>query len=163
MDVELADSWSVDGHKTLNTPYDCGIVLCRQRDALVAAMQASGAYIQYSHNRDGMMHVPEMSRRARVVDLWATLKYLGRSGVGEMIDRMCDRATQFADRLAAQDFRILNEVVFNQVLVAGESPSSDAGDTGRYPGVGCLLVRWDRVEWRTGHSHQRELLGHHAG
>jgi glutamate/tyrosine decarboxylase-like PLP-dependent enzyme len=121
--VELADSWSADGHKTLNTPYDCGIVLCRQRDVLVAAMQASGAYIQYSHNRDPMMHVPEMSRRARAVDLWATLKYLGRSGVGKMIDGMCDRATQFADRLAAQDFRILNEVVFNQVLVAGETPS----------------------------------------
>jgi glutamate/tyrosine decarboxylase-like PLP-dependent enzyme len=120
--IELADSWSVDGHKTLNTPYDCGIVLCRRRDALVAAMQASGAYIQYSHNRDGMMHVPEMSRRARVVDLWATLKYLGRSGVGELIDSMCGRATQFADQLAAHGFRILNEVVFNQVLVAGESP-----------------------------------------
>ena len=68
--VELADSWSVDGHKTLNTPYDCGIVLCRQQDSLVAAMQASGDYIQYSEHRDGMMHVPEMSRRARAVDLW---------------------------------------------------------------------------------------------
>lgn len=121
--VELADSWSVDGHKTLNTPYDCGIVLCRQPDALVAAMQASGAYIQYSRNRDGMMHVPEMSRRARAVDLWATLRYLGKKGVADLIDGMCDRAAQFAGQLAAQGFRILNEVVFNQVLVAGETPS----------------------------------------
>lgn len=121
--VELADSWSVDGHKTLNTPYDCGIVLCRQRDALVAAMQASGAYIQYSDNRDGMMHVPEMSRRARAVDLWATLKYLGRRGVAELIDGMCDRATQFAEQLAANQIRILNDVVFNQVLVACDTPS----------------------------------------
>ncbi len=121
--IELADSWSVDGHKTLNTPYDCGIVLCRQRDCLVAAMQASGAYIQYSENRDGMMHVPEMSRRARAVDLWATLRYLGRNGVGQLIDAMCEHAAQFAEQLAAQRFRILNDVVFNQVLVAGDTPS----------------------------------------
>ena len=120
--VELADSWSVDGHKTLNTPYDCGIVLCRQRDSLVAAMQANGAYIQYSEHRDGMMHVPEMSRRARAVDLWATLRYLGRKGVAELIDGMCERAAQFAKLLAAHRFRILNEVVFNQVLVAADTP-----------------------------------------
>ena len=120
--LELADSWSVDGHKTLNTPYDCGIVLCRQQDALVAAMQASGAYIQYSQHRDGMMHVPEMSRRARAIDLWATLKYLGRNGVAELIDGMCERAAQFAEQLAGHRFHILNEVVFNQVLVAGDTP-----------------------------------------
>ena len=121
--VELADSWSLDGHKTLNTPYDCGIVLCRQQDALVAAMQASGAYIQYSDKRDPMMHVPEMSRRARAVDLWAALRSLGRRGVGEMIDAMCARAAQFARQLAAHRFRILNNVVFNQVLVAADTPS----------------------------------------
>jgi glutamate/tyrosine decarboxylase-like PLP-dependent enzyme len=120
--AELADSWSVDGHKTLNTPYDCGIVLCRHRDSLTAAMQASGAYIQYSEHRDGMMHVPEMSRRARAVDLWATLRYLGRKGVAELIDGMCERAAQFARLLAARRFRILNEVVFNQVLVAADTP-----------------------------------------
>lgn len=119
--IELADSWSADGHKTLNTPYDCGIVLCRRPEILVAAMQASGSYIQYSDNRDGMMHVPEMSRRARSVDLWAALKYLGKSGVAELIDGMCDRAAQFAEQLTAHGFRILNEVVFNQVLVAADT------------------------------------------
>jgi glutamate/tyrosine decarboxylase-like PLP-dependent enzyme len=120
--IEVADSWSVDGHKTLNTPYDCGIVLCRQRNPLVAAMQATGAYIQYGEHRDGMIHVPEMSRRARAVDLWATLRYLGRNGVAELIDGMCERAAQFAEQLAAHRFRILNDVIFNQVLVAGDTP-----------------------------------------
>lgn len=120
--VEQADSWAVDGHKTLNTPYDCGIVLCRHRDSLVAAMQASGSYIQYSQERDGMLYVPDMSRRARAVELWATLKYLGRSGVEELVDGLCDRAVQFAAGLRAAGFRILNDVVFNQVLVAGETP-----------------------------------------
>ena len=121
--IEKADSWSVDGHKTLNTPYDCGIVLCKHRDALVASMQATGTYIQYSENRDSMLYTPDMSRRARAVELWATLRFLGRAGVAELIEGLCERATQFAEQLAANGFRILNEVVFNQVLVACDTPA----------------------------------------
>lgn len=121
--IEKADSWSADGHKTLNTPYDCGIILCKHRDALVASMQATGAYIQYGENRDNMLYTPEMSRRARAVELWATLAFLGRSGVAELVDGLCERAAQFAEMLAANGFRVLNEVVFNQVLVACETPA----------------------------------------
>lgn len=69
------------------------------------------------------MHVPEMSRRSRAVDLWATLRYLGRDGVAALIDGMCERAAQFAEQLVTHRFRILNEVVFNQVLVAGDTPA----------------------------------------
>jgi glutamate/tyrosine decarboxylase-like PLP-dependent enzyme len=144
--VELADSWSVDGHKTLNTPYDCGIVLCRQRDSLVAAMQASGDYIQYSDHRDGMMHVPEMSRRARAVDLWATFRYLGRDGVAALIDGMCERAAQFAEQLAIHRFRIRNEVVFNQVLVAGDTPAQTRDTLANIQASGvcwCGGTQWD--------------------
>jgi glutamate/tyrosine decarboxylase-like PLP-dependent enzyme len=120
--IEMADSWSVDAHKTLNSPYDCGIVLCKQREALVSAMQATASYILYSDKRDGMHYTPEMSRRARVVELWATLKALGKDGVEELVDRLCEYAGQFADLLRQQGFRILNDVVFNQVLVACDTP-----------------------------------------
>jgi len=116
--MEKADSWSVDAHKTLNTPYDCGIILCRNRGALVEALQASGSYIQYSDRRDGMLYTPEMSRRARGVELWATLKFFGRNGVEELVDGLCQRARQFAELLTSQGFHILNDVVFNQVLVS---------------------------------------------
>ena len=115
--MELADSWSFDGHKTLNTPYDSGVILCRDRDALVGALHASGAYIVYSDQRDGMLHTPEMSRRARIFELWATLKYLGKSGIDELVYGLHERARQFADELEQQGFEILNDVVFNQVLV----------------------------------------------
>ena len=125
------------------------------------APSASGAYIHYSDHRDGMMHVPEMSRRARAVDLWATLRYLGRNGVAEMIDGMCVRAAQFAGQLAARRFRILNEVVFNQVLVAGDTPEQTREILAQRPVVRRLLVRRDAMERRTGHSHQCQLLGHH--
>jgi glutamate/tyrosine decarboxylase-like PLP-dependent enzyme len=121
--IERADSWSVDAHKTLNTPYDCGIILCKKRDGLVASMQATGAYIQYSENRDNMLYTPDMSRRARAVELWATLKFLGRTGVAELVDGLCECATQFAERLAANGFKILNDVVFNQILVACDTPA----------------------------------------
>jgi glutamate/tyrosine decarboxylase-like PLP-dependent enzyme len=120
--IEKADSWSVDAHKTLNVPYDCGIVLCRWEEALVNAMQLSGAYIQYSDTRDSMIYTPEMSRRNRAVELWATLKYFGKSGVEQLVDGLCQRAAQFSECLAQEGFRILNSVVFNQVLVACDSP-----------------------------------------
>ena len=121
--MELADSWSADGHKTLNTPYDCGIVLCRHEQALRTAMQTSGAYLQTSDERDGMAYVPDMSRRARGVELWATLKFLGRSGAAQLVEGLCARAEQFATELAQAGFNVLNEVVFNQVLVSGATPA----------------------------------------
>ena len=121
--IELADSWSFDGHKTLNTPYDSGVIMCRDRSALVNALHASGAYIVYSDHRDGMLHTPEMSRRSRVCELWAALKYLGKSGVDDLVHGLHLRARQFAQELEQQGFEILNDVVFNQVLVACGSDS----------------------------------------
>ena len=124
--IELADSWSFDGHKTLNTPYDSGVIMCRDRDALVNALHAAGSYIVYSDNRDGMLHTPEMSRRARVFELWAALKYLGKSGLDELVYGLHERALQFAAELEQQGFKILNEVVFNQVLIGTESEAITA-------------------------------------
>lgn len=116
--MEKANSWSVDGHKTLNAPYDNGILLCEDKEALIQALQASGSYIVYSDHRDGMMFTPEMSRRARVVELWATLKYLGKSGIDDLVSGLHGRAVQFSNELKDNGFEILNDVVFNQVIVA---------------------------------------------
>lgn len=119
--MEYAHSFSVDGHKTLNTPYDNGLVLCRDKQALQHALHASGSYIVRSEHRDGMFYTPEMSRRARSVELWATLKTLGRSGVDALITGLHQRAQQMAEGLGEQSFEILNDVVFNQVLLRCES------------------------------------------
>ncbi|MBV6646854.1 MAG: aspartate aminotransferase family protein [Cyclobacteriaceae bacterium] len=116
---QLADSWTVDGHKTLNTPYDSGIVLCADQEALVSALHMTGDYIVTGHDRDGMFFTPEMSRRARVVELWATLRYLGWQGVDELVQGLHERARQFTSALSdAEGFQVLNDVVFNQVLVS---------------------------------------------
>lgn len=115
--IELADSWSVDGHKTLNTPYDNGIILCRHKHVLVNAMHMTGGYIQLTEsNRDSMMFTMEMSRRTRAADLWATLMGLGKTGVAELVEELCAKAVYFADELKKIGFDIENEVVFNQVL-----------------------------------------------
>ncbi len=117
-DISLADSWSVDAHKTLNTPYDCGIILCADPDALTNALQQQGSYIQYSENRDSMVFTPDMSRRARGIELWATLKYLGRKGIAELVETMHEGANYLAGQLSKQGFKILNEIDFNQILVS---------------------------------------------
>jgi len=119
---EKADSWAVDAHKTLNVIYDCGIVLCKERGALLSAMQMSGAYIPASDKRDNMNYTLDMSRRARGIELWAVLKSLGKSGVEDLVDRLCGHALRFAGMLASEGFEILNDVVFNQVLVRFSSP-----------------------------------------
>ncbi len=116
--IELADSWSVDAHKTLNAPYDSGLILCRHRDAITQALHMTGSYIIYSENRDGMLYSADMSRRARAVELWATLMALGRSGVAGLIEDLQQKAVYFADCLRQAGFSVLNEVCFNQVLVS---------------------------------------------
>lgn len=143
--AEKADSWSVDAHKTLNVPYDSGIVLCRQPEALVAAMQATGSYLLYSENRDGMLYTPEMSRRGRALDMWATMKTLGRSGIAELVDGLCQRARQLAEAMRAEGFQVLNDVVFNQVLVTGETPEQTTAIIARVQQSGecwCGGARW---------------------
>ena len=124
--AELADSFSVDAHKTLNVPYDCGIVLCRDRAALQSALHATGSYIQQGEARDSMFLTPEMSRRARGVELWAALKYLGTEGIDALVGQLCTRARQAAENLAGAGFGVLNDVVFNQVVIGCAEGERDA-------------------------------------
>jgi glutamate/tyrosine decarboxylase-like PLP-dependent enzyme len=115
---QLADSWATDLHKWLNVPYDSGIALVRDEEALRLAMSITAAYLPQPERREPAQYTPELSRRGRGVEIWMALKTLGRSGVAEMIDRCCRHATRFAEGLRAAGFEILNDVVLNQVLVA---------------------------------------------
>lgn len=116
--VEKADSWATDAHKWLNVPYDSGLVFCREPAHLRAAMSASAAYLVEGQRRQPMHYTPEMSRRARGIEIWAALCSLGRSGLAEMIERCCRQATRFAEGLSEAGYDILNEVRLNQVLVS---------------------------------------------
>ena len=116
--VEDADSWALDAHKWLNVPYDSGVAICRDRDALRGATAVSAAYLVQGAEREPCEYVPELSRRARGVDVWAALSALGRSGIAEMIERNCRQATRFAEGLRDAGYEILADVVLNQVLVS---------------------------------------------
>lgn len=121
--IEHADSWATDGHKWLNVPYDSGIAVVRDADALRKAMAVSAEYLPTeTTQRNPSDYTPELSRRARGVDIWAAMRSLGRAGLAEMIERNCRQARQFADGLSAAGFEILNDVVLNQVLVSFGEP-----------------------------------------
>lgn len=121
--VELADSWATDAHKWLNVPYDSGIAFVRDAEALRAAMAVTADYLPPSAGqRHPSDYTPELSRRARGVDVWAALQTLGRSGVADLVEGCCRHAARFALGLAEAGYEILNEVVLNQVLVSFGSP-----------------------------------------
>jgi glutamate/tyrosine decarboxylase-like PLP-dependent enzyme len=121
--IELADSWATDAHKWLNVPADSGLAFSRDAAALRAAMSISAEYLpKDSVNRDPSDFTPELSRRARGLEVWAALRCLGREGLAELFERNCRGARTFAQRLSAAGYRILNDVVLNQVLVSFGSP-----------------------------------------
>src|SRR5581483_11466607 len=111
-------SWATDAHKWLNVPYDSGLAFSRDADAMRAAMAVRAAYLPATGVREPSDFTPELSRRARGVEVWAALRALGRRGVAEMIERNCRQARRFATGLAAAGHQVLNEVALNQVVVA---------------------------------------------
>jgi glutamate/tyrosine decarboxylase-like PLP-dependent enzyme len=112
-----ADSWAIDCHKWLNVPYDSAVAVVRTPDHLKTAMAMSAAYLAPGAGREPWQFAPEASRRARGVELWAALRSLGRSGLRDLIEQNCRQARLFAQLLRQAGFRILNDVVLNQVLV----------------------------------------------
>ena len=114
-----ADSWGTDGHKWLNVPYDSGLTFVREPDALLAAMAVTAEYLPTtSPNRNPSDFTPELSRRARGVEVWAALRASGRSGITDLIERTCRHARRFAEGFQQAGYKVLNEVVLNQVLVS---------------------------------------------
>jgi glutamate/tyrosine decarboxylase-like PLP-dependent enzyme len=115
---ELADSWATDAHKWPNIGYDCGIALLRDPSALRAAMSINAPYLVHGEDRDPSNYNPELSRRARGVELWAGLRSLGRQGMAAIVERTSSHAKRFAEGLKAAGFEVLNDVVINQVMVS---------------------------------------------
>ncbi|WP_432842907.1 pyridoxal phosphate-dependent decarboxylase family protein [Dactylosporangium sp. CA-092794] len=144
---ERADSWATDAHKTLNVPYDCGIVIVADPAALRAAMGVRASYLIEPAGPGGpadpLEKVPELSRRARGVPVWAALRSLGRSGVADLVTRLTGHARTLAEGIAALDgAEVLNDVVFTQVCAA-------FGDDARTEAVTRALLA-DGTAWMSG-------------
>jgi len=116
--IDQADSWATDAHKWLNVPYDSGLAIVREPLNIRAAMTTDAAYLIKQGQREPDEFTPEMSRRARGIEIWAALKSLGRSGLADLVERCCRYARRFAGGLSEAGFDILNEVDLNQVLVS---------------------------------------------
>jgi glutamate/tyrosine decarboxylase-like PLP-dependent enzyme len=127
--VELADSWATDGHKWLNVPFDCGIVIVGDRDAHRAAMTLSASYISpQSSARDQIDWNPEWSRRARGIPVYAALKEMGRQGVEAMIDRCCAHCEALVAGIGAlPGAQVLHPATLNQGLVHFRRDSHSPG------------------------------------
>jgi glutamate/tyrosine decarboxylase-like PLP-dependent enzyme len=140
---DAADSWATDAHKTLNVPYDCGLVIVRDRAALRAAMGMHGDYLIQDAMGDPFEKVPELSRRGRAFTVWAVLRALGRDGVAELVDRLAARASAIAKGIGEiGGAEILNDVVFTQVCAT-------FGDDDRTRAVVDRLLA-DGTAWMTG-------------
>jgi glutamate/tyrosine decarboxylase-like PLP-dependent enzyme len=119
--LAAADSWATDAHKTLNVPYDCGVAVVADPGAMRSALGISTSYLMadQSGSGDPNERVPELSRRARGVPVWAVLRSLGRHGVIELVEGLVAGARLIADGMARiEGAVVVNDVVFTQVCVA---------------------------------------------
>jgi glutamate/tyrosine decarboxylase-like PLP-dependent enzyme len=151
---ETADSWATDAHKTLNVPFDCGVAIVAHPAALRAAFGVHASYLisDVAGVGDPLEKVPELSRRARGVPVWAALRSLGRSGVAELVDDLARHARELASGIAEIDgAEVLNEIDFTQVSVA-------FGDDARTREVTAHVLA-DGTAWMSGSRwHDRDVL-----
>ena len=143
--LSAADSWATDAHKTLNTPYDCGIAIVADPTSVRSVFGAHTSYLieDDSGPGDPMEKVPEFSRRARGVPVWAALRSLGSEGVERLVDGLSRNARGIADGVTTiEGAEVLNDVVFTQVSFAFENDE-------RTRAV-CSRIMSDGTAWMSG-------------
>ena len=152
--LETCDSWATDAHKTLNVPYDCGVAIVSRPQVVRSVFGVHTSYLMNDDRGPGdpFEKVPEFSRRARGVPVWAALRSLGRSGVIALVDRLVAHAQTFAEALSRMPgVEVLNDVVFTQVCVTFGSDERTRSITAR------LIA--DGTTWMSGsHWAGRDIL-----
>lgn len=144
--AELADSWATDGHKWLNLPFDSGLVFVRDAAAHRASFAQDTSYsVPTEQLRNQKDWNPEWSRRGRGFPFYAAVRALGRSGIGELVDRCCRHAERLVREIGALDgTEILAAPVINQGLVRFLSPD---GDHDRFTDTVIRRIQADGVAW----------------
>lgn len=166
--IDGADSWTIDGHKWLNTPYDGGVCICRDKSAMARAMNSDAAYSADAYDDQKNMGL-EFSRGARGIPIWAALRSLGRDGVARMIERHCDMASWLAAGAEKAGFDVPVSPVLNQILLrlsddertaALQSRVQESGNAwfGTTWWQGKLALRISFSSWRTTWKDAERLL-----
>jgi glutamate/tyrosine decarboxylase-like PLP-dependent enzyme len=117
--IEQCDSWCTDGHKWLQVPYDSGFAIVRDKEILLKAMTQWSSYLPLIEQgaRVPSNYVPELSRRARGVPVWAIIRAYGRQGIEELVERCCALTERFAARLVREPgINLLNTPFINQAV-----------------------------------------------
>jgi glutamate/tyrosine decarboxylase-like PLP-dependent enzyme len=126
-----ADSWTTDGHKWLNVPFDCGYAFVRDREAHRASLSHHASYLTHAEEaRDQIDWNPEWSRRGRGFATYAALRQLGTQGVAHLIERTCDHAHALVTRIGSlEGAEVVWEPQINQGLVRFLDPRPNASTT----------------------------------
>lgn len=105
--IELADSVTLDPHKWLYQPYECGVLLVRDLEHLHQAFRISPDYLQ---DIDSVLREPnfadlgmQLTRSARALKLWVSMKYFGVAAFRGAIERSLDLAAHARARIEASD------------------------------------------------------------
>jgi aromatic-L-amino-acid decarboxylase len=119
--IDLADSLSLDPHKWLYQPLDCGCLLYRDVNAAHAAFSHTGDYARALTNDpiEGFAFFEEsleLSRRFRALRLWLSLRYHGLQAFRAAIQRDLDLAQRLAKAITKHpDFELLAPVELSAV------------------------------------------------
>ncbi len=149
-----ADSWATDAHKTLNVPYDCGVAIVSRPEVMRSTFGVHSSYLVSAEDGPGdqLEKVPELSRRARGVPVWAALRSLGRSGTVELVEGLAANARALAEGLVLiPGVEVLNDVVFTQVCLSFGDDQRTRKVTGRLLDEGDVWMSGSR--W-----HERAVL-----
>lgn len=112
--VEYADFLVTDGHKTLNSGYDSAIIFVKSEhlSALKSVMSCDADYL----TQNIITQSKDATKRTGAIDLLFIMRSLGKGGISNMVEKLCDNAQYFSNGLKKIGYEILNEVAFNQIV-----------------------------------------------
>jgi glutamate/tyrosine decarboxylase-like PLP-dependent enzyme len=117
--LERANSVTLDPHKWLFIPYECGCLLVRESEKLRRAFSLSAPYLRgtlptESTGLDYFEYGPEMSRGFRSLKVWMTLRHYGVEGYRKLLRQGIRCAEHLDERVSASDdFERLHEPNLN--------------------------------------------------
>lgn len=164
--MERADSISLDPHKWLYQPVDCGCLLYRDPATAQAAFAHTGDYAKalskdpiegFAFFEESM----ELSRRFRALKLWLSLRYHGLAAFRQAVQRDLDHAQRLARKIAAtpeleilapvelsavcfryrkgEDLNSLNAALLKKVVQRGRVYLSNATLRGKFALRACFV------------------------
>ena len=152
--IERADSITIDPHKWLFSPYDCGAVIYKDMEAAKRAHSQKGAYLEIFKDEGAEGFNPadyqiQLTRRVRGMPLWFSLAMHGTEKYRWAIKRGIDLAKVAVEKIeASQHVELVRERGLSVVLFKrkGWTPDDYREWTYRNHKSGLALVT--PTEWR---------------